>query len=146
MFFIIRLSRRDRVLYYSRIMDEVEEERWIYKTRRELKTTGLPSFPKKKKALFVCVFCRFLSKNEKKCRQKSVEEFVHETRTKKTRASNRRRRRRRENERKRVFFSPVVFASSFFFFCFFFPSARGKREISRGASRISTSTTDAAGN
>ena len=35
-----------------------------------------------KKALFVCV-CRFLSKNEKKCRQKSVEEFVNETRTKK---------------------------------------------------------------
>lgn len=129
--------------YYSR-MDEVEEERWIYKTRRELKTTLSPPFPQKK-ALFVCV-CRFLSKNEKKCRQKSVEEFVNETRTKKTRASNRRRRRRRENERKRVFFSHVVFASSFFFLLLFFPSARGKREISRGASRISTSTTDAAGN
>ena len=104
-----------------------------------------PLLSQKKKALFVCV-CRFLSKNEKKCRQKSVEEFVNETRTKKTRASNRRRRRRRENERKRVFFSPVVFASSFFFLLLFFPSARGKREISRGASRISTSTTDAAGN
>ena len=76
-----------------------------------------------KKALFVCV-CRFLSKNEKKCRQKSVEEFVNETRTKKTRASNRRRRRRRENERKRVFFSRVVFASFFFSFAFFSERAR----------------------
>ena len=41
-----------------------------------------PLLSQKEKALFVCV-CRFLSKNEKKCRQKSVEEFVNETRTKK---------------------------------------------------------------
>ena len=90
-----------------------------------VKNNGSPLLSPPKKALFVCV-CRFLSKNEKKCRQKSVEKFVNETRTKKTRASNRRRRRRRENERKRVFFSPVVFASSFFLLLFF-PSARGKR-------------------
>ena len=48
--------------YYSR-MDEVDEERWIYKTRRELKTT-LPSFPPPKKALFVfVVFCQKMKKN-----------------------------------------------------------------------------------
>ena len=51
--------------YYSRIMDEVEEERWIYKTRRELKTTGLPSFPPPKRpSLFVfVVFCQKMKKN-----------------------------------------------------------------------------------
>ena len=65
--------------YYSR-MDEVEEERWIYKTRKGVKNNALPSFPPPKGPL---CFCRFLSKNEKKCRQKSVEEFVNETRTKK---------------------------------------------------------------
>jgi len=145
-FFIIRLSRRDRVLYYSRIMDEVEEERWIYKTRRELKTTGLPSFPKKKRPslfVFFVVFCQKMKKNVVKNPSKNsytrrvLKKHAHQIgdgdddeRTKERGSSSR----------------PWSSRLLFFFFCFFFPSARGKREISRGASRISTSTTDAAGN
>ena len=97
-----------------------------------------------KKALFVCV-CRFLSKNEKKCRQKSVEEFVNETRTKKH-AHQIGDGDDDERTKERGSSSRTWSSRLFFFLLLFFPSARGKREISRGASRISTSTTDAAGN
>ena len=116
-FFIIRLSRS---IIITLVLWTKSKKRDGFIKQEGSKKQRSPLLSQKKKALFVCVFCRFLSKNEKKCRQKSVEEFVHETRTKKTRASNRRRRRRRENERKRVFFSPVVFASSFFFLLLFF--------------------------
>lgn len=63
--FLLSDSLGETDYYYSRIMDEVEEERWIYKTRRESKTTLSPPFPPQKRpSLFVfVVFCQKMKKN-----------------------------------------------------------------------------------
>ena len=136
--FFIRLSRRDRLLLHSYGRSR-RRDGFIKQEGSKKQRSPLLSPPKKA----LCV-CRFLSKNEKKCRQKSVEEFVNKTRTKKHAhqigdGDDERTKERGSSSR--------TWSSRLFFLSFaFFPSARGKREISRGASRISTSTTDAAGN
>ena len=123
-FFIIRLSRRDRLLYYSRLVWTKSKKRDGFIKQEGSKKQRSPLLSPKKKALFVCV-CRFLSKNEKKCRQKSVEEFVNETRTKKnTRIKSATATTTRERKKEGLLLARGLRVFFFFSFAFFSERAR----------------------
>ena len=124
--FFIRLSRRERKTDYYFLHSYGRSRRRGKKQRSPFLST---SFYHPKKALFIpllflSVF--FCQKNEKKCRQKSVEEFVNETRTKKHAhqigdGDDDERTKERGSSSSRAWSSRL----RFFFFCFFFRARAG---------------------